>query len=1131
MPEGTYRDLVKRRGFVAFLCTQFLGALNDCTYKMVVSLLAVNTASGFAEGGKIIAVAAFIFNVPYFLFSGYAGYVADVFNKRKVLIVVKLFEIVAMSIAFVAFFSNSINIMLFVLFLMATQSAFFSPSKYGILPEMLPDKDLSRANALLEMTTFVAIVIGATLGGVMCQFWSDQLGRVGLVLILIAVSGALLSFRIGKVPDSGAMKSFHINPWSEIGVGIKHLSQNKPLLLTALGIAYFMFTAYLVQNDMILFGKEILGLNDFWVSMLSASLAIGIAVGSLLAGRLSGDKVELGLVPPGGIGISLFLICLTFSGNAGWVAVLLTFLAMSAGLYIVPLNAFLQQKSPWQEKGRLIASSNFISTCALLLSSALLGLLRSGLDIPANWILLILGMLTLAVTAGLLKLLPDFLIRFVLWMVTHTIYRIRIVGREHIPLSGPALLVCNHVAHVDGLIVGSCIQRFVRFLVFEGYYNHWAFHRLLRMMKAISISNQHPREALRALDNAREELEQGHVVCIFVEGAVTRTGNLHPIRRGYERIVEDLDVPIIPVHLDRLWGSIFSFEGGRFYWKLPRKIPYPVTVSFGEPLKATATAQDIRLALQILGAEAVDYRRSKTDLLQYRFLDTAKRQPFTFCMADSSGKNLNNIQTLAAGLMIARRIRSRFRDEAAIGVLLPASVGGALTNIGIHFSDKMPVNLNFTSGPEAMRNAVRQCDIQTVISSRRFMEKVDFDPLPGTVFLEDLMEGVSRTEKLFTAVVAFLIPKVIVRACWFPSRKKPYDPATILFSSGTTGDPKGIVLSHHNILSNVEGFIQLFDVDRQDTMLGVLPFSHAFGLTGTFWCPLIHGFGAVYHPNPLDAKRIGKLAAQFQTTVLIATPSFYRLYIRKCTREQFESLRYTIVGAEKLDTKTRESCEEQFGLELLEGYGCTEMAPVVSVNIPDVVEEDLHQVGNKPGSVGLPIPGVAVKIVHPETFEHLPDGEQGLILARGPNRMLGYLNDPEKTDEVFYGEWYITGDVGSLDTDGFLFIQDRLSRFSKIGGEMVPHVRIENEISRLLEDGECAVTAIPDQERGERLVAFYTDENIQSETLYKQVADSSLPRLWVPKRTDFHRIEEIPRLPSGKLNLKQLKQLASDLQQ
>jgi acyl-[acyl-carrier-protein]-phospholipid O-acyltransferase/long-chain-fatty-acid--[acyl-carrier-protein] ligase len=413
---GKYTDLLKEFGFSSFLIVQFLGALNDNLYKIVLSMLVIDNA-GSGDSGRQLSLVGAVFILPFFLFSGYAGHLADVFNKRTVMIVTKGLEIPMMIAAYFAFLSGRVDVMLLILFLMAAESALFSPAKYGILTEMLPDRDLSRANGLLEMSTFLAIILGTSGGSALFAVWIGQWGAISLVVIGVSVLGSLFSLWIAKVPTPSFRKPFCLNPWGEIGIGIRHLYQDKTLWITVMGMAYFWFLGALYQMDILLFGKEVMGLDSFWIGILVTALACGIGLGSLAAGRLSGDKVELGMVPLGAAGIGLFSILLALSAAYFIVAAgALLFLGFSGGLFIVPLNAMLQQRSGPQEKGRLIASSNFISMIGVLLASATLFLFRDVLQISADRIILIFGFFTLAMIPIAMKILPDFITLFVRWI-------------------------------------------------------------------------------------------------------------------------------------------------------------------------------------------------------------------------------------------------------------------------------------------------------------------------------------------------------------------------------------------------------------------------------------------------------------------------------------------------------------------------------------------------------------------------------------------------------------------------------------------------------------------------------------------------------------------------------------------
>jgi acyl-[acyl-carrier-protein]-phospholipid O-acyltransferase / long-chain-fatty-acid--[acyl-carrier-protein] ligase len=1129
MSNGKYIDTLKQSGFFAFFCTQFLGAFNDNFLKIVVSFVALDLA---VHGGPgYVEVIAFLFILPSALVSGYAGHLADVYSKRTILVAVKVFEVAIMVLAIAAFFSGHLESMLVLVFLMGLHAAFFSPAKYGILPEMLPDKDLSRGNGLLEMSTFMAIILGTSLGSAIFSLWKHNLPLIGLMMLTLAILGVVTSLGIARVAPSGAAKLLQLNPFGEIVDGLRRLRRDRPLWLTVIGISYFWFIGALVQINMLFFGKELLQLDEFHIGLLGTFLALGIGIGSLAAGKLSGDHIEMGLVPLGSVamGICLGLVALSAPSYPHTAAALVG-LGFSAGLFAVPLNAYLQQKAGREEKGQLIATNNFLNTVGIVLAAAIHWLLKTPLQYTPETIILLTGLVTLAGTLAILYFLPDYFVRLILWLFTHSIYRIKVVGAENLPPQGPALLISNHVSFVDAFMVGGSVPRLLRFMLHREYYDIKGLSWFFRLMHAIPVSASNRRDIVQSLKHARNELDKGHVVCIFAEGAITRNGHLLPFKRGFEKIVEGTSAPIIPVHLDQLWGSIFSFKDGKFFWKWPRQWHYPVTVSFGAALRSDATVAEVRGAVAELESNAFDHRPSAADLLHTRFIESAKRRWSSFCMADTTGVALSYGKALIGSLVLSSWIRKHCGQAHMVGVLLPASVGGALANIAVLLAGKVPVNLNFTAGREAMASAVAQCRIQTILTSRIFLSKAGLETISGMVFLEEIRKEFSSLQTAVAALQALLLP-----AAWlgrrYRSNQKPSDLATVIFSSGSTGTPKGVMLSHHNIVANIEGIRQAIPLKTSDRIMGVLPLFHSFGFTGTLWLPLLAEFGVVYHPNPTDAKTIGETVQKYKATLLISTSTFFAGYLRRCTKEEFASLRYVIAGAEKLREAVVHGYKEKYGITILEGYGCTELAPVVSVNVNDVSDGKEKQIGHKPGTVGQPIPGVAVKVIDRDTERPLPPGEDGLLLVKGPNVMLGYLGQPQLTEQALRAGWYVTGDIAAIDEDGFIRIVDRISRFSKIGGEMVPHMKVEETMNEVLGNPAAAVTALPDEQRGEKLVAFYVQNGMNRDELWEKLNHSDLPKLWIPKRENLHAVEALPLLGSGKVDLRQIKSMAQERSQ
>jgi len=948
----SFRDLARKPGFHAFLWTQLLSAFNDNVYKMIVSLRVVHIAAATGSSSEYLALTGAAFVIPFLLFSGYSGHLADAVSKRRILIGVKAFEVLVMGFGIAAFFSPRIEWMLLVLLLMALRATVFSPAKYGLVPEIVPDEDLSRANALLEMITFAAIVMGTSAGAFLFARWGDEPWKMGVAMLAIAAAGLSTSFKITPVPAAGTKSPFRFNPFAEIAAGTKHVLRDRTLWLTVLAISYFWFLGLLVQMNLLLFGSEVLHVDDFRIGMMVTCLAIGTGAGSMLAGRLSGPKVEPGLVAVGSLFIALFSFALYLAkGSYLASSVALFCLGVSSGLYFVPLNAYLQKRSNGHEKGRVIATANFYGTVGLLLAPGALWVLHDWLRVAPAALFAIFGLVTLAVTAYLVFMEPEFPIRFGLWMTAHTLFKIRIAGRQNLPLRGPALLVANHISHADGFLIAACMQRFIRFMIWKPYFEVKFFAWFFRLAKAIPAGTAGPRDVVESLRRARKELEAGHVVCIFAEGSISRTGNLLPFKRGLEKIVDRLDVPVIPVHLDGLWGTVFSFEGGKFFWKWPRKFRPAVTISFGQPMPASATVQQARQAILELSANAAEQRKTSGDVLPLRFIRRARKNWRKFAISDSSGQELTYGQALAKSLLIANQLRKG--HVSMIGVLLPPSVEGVLANIAVSMSGRIPVNLNFAAGREAMASAIGQCGIDTTLTSRAFLSEANIEAPAGAVFVEDILASASPFAKFRALLAARMMPARTLVG----SAQTPDSTATVIFL------PRGVMLSHYNVISNIEAVTQVFWIGPQDRLTTAHPFFDALGFTMTIWLPLITGCGAVY---------------QCHGSVLT------------------------------------------FGSKVLDGYGCAEMSALISVNVPDFEAGKETQLGTKPGTVGHPLPGVAVKVVDPVTLETLSANEEGLLMVRGPNHMKGYLDQPARPD------WFATRDIASVDEDGFIHIADRL---------------------------------------------------------------------------------------------------------
>ena len=708
-------------------------------------------------------------------------------------------------------------------------------------------------------------------------------------------------------------------------------------------------------------------------------------------------------------------------------------------------------------------------------------------------------------------------------------YRVRTVGIESLPKGG-FLLLPNHITWVDAIVLQLACPRPIRYIVDREFYDKPLLRPFLRIVRCIPIEPRHSRSAIRA---ASEQIAAGEIVCLFPEGQLERAGTLLRLRRGYELIAHHAKAPVVPVWLDRLWGSIFSFQGGKFFTKWPKEIPYRVTVAFGKSLGAeVADIPTVREELLKLGEFCYSQRRNLDRHLAEACVRGLKRRPFTTAVIDGIDQSkLSRAKLLGAATALSRLLQKQCPDHR-VAIVLPAGKGAVVANLAVALAGKIPVDLNFTMGRAANELACQRAELRTVISAAQFMERLKDFPWPERILKLDEIMPKMKTQIFVWWMMSILFPaRLFIRLLQIP-KKGGHAEALLLFTSGSSGEPKGVVLSHRNIVGNVSQFRELLDAKKNDAILAALPFFHSFGSTVTLWYPLIEGVLIVTYPNPLEVAKNAALIEKYKLTMLLATPTFLRGYLRKAEPQQLRSLRLVITGAEKLPLDLAKSFEDRFKQKVFEGYGLTETSPVVSVNLPEPTPTkpgEQVQPSSRLGSVGKMAPGIAAEIHEPETDRKLSLHETGMLWLRGPNIFEGYLKDRERTAEVLRNGWFKTGDIGRFDEDGFLYIEGRLSRFSKIGGEMVPHEAIEQKIIDLLDlsgrdERAIAVVGITDETKGEALLLLSVVD-VDLAMLRKKLHEAGVPNLWIPKR--IQRVESVPILASGKLDLKKCSELAS----
>lgn len=1114
--------------------------MNDNVFKyiMIYALTAWNAdaiEAGSTSSVKILASVGIVFALPFLLIVPIAGNFADCFSKKKMIVVLKTTEFLVMSFGVTALFLQNPTMLYMTMVLMASQSAFFGPCKLGIVAEQVNAEQLSKANGSIQLFTFLAIISGTLLAPELSLFTNQNFGVTACVCLLIAGIGLAASLNIETTP-AHSDRPLNLNGFASVLKTFLKIRKDGFLVLAILALSVFSLAAAFTQFNVLDFGEQHLNFSQEQSTRLFLLTAIGIGVGATTAGWLSGRNIEFGIVPIGAflISLSLFILGTLAEGNVLLAAISMAILGFGAGLFIVPLHSFIQFSSPKDKLGTIQATNSFISWLGILAASGLIWINSSLFGNTAQAGFFYLSIILLALALFSLWVLPDFFVKFIFMLITRSCYRFRSRGLDNIPTQGSALLIGNHVSLIDALLVVTSQQRRIRMLMSRNHYekSDWLTQWIVRLAKVILIQDSdNPKKLIQSLKSARAAMDEGYLVFIFAEGKLSRTGMMRAFKPGFERIIKGTEYPIIPVYIGGAWDSIASYQRGLPKLSLSGDFRRPVSVHFGNTLPTHSTPFEVQQAVSELSVESFDVIKERRKSLGHEFIKSARRHWKKLAIADSSGRKFKFGELLIVSLILRDRLRKLTAKESeSVGILLPTGSGSAIANLATTLDRRISVNLNYTAPPASVQSAQEQCCIKTVLTARKFLEVLPELPLAQTVlYLEDLLNDISRKEKLIAFLKAKLCPIfLLIRG----KRILPDDIATILFSSGSTAEPKGVMLSHHNLLSNMESFRSVVSPKNDDVMLATLPFFHSFGYTVTFWFPLISGITTACHTNPLEGETIGKLAHKYKASILLTTPSFLLAYARKIKPEQLAHLRYVFTGAEKLQPRVAELFKKRFGIKPLEGYGATELSPVCALSLPNVEIDNLTEIGNKEDRLGRVLPGVAMKIIHPETAETLPPGEEGLIYIKGPNIMCGYLNKPELTESAIKNGWYNTGDIGMMDTDGFFAITGRLARFSKLGGEMISHGTIEKELQEALKirPEQLAVVAIEDDRKGEKLCVLHTVTELKEDTISETLKALDMPNLWKPSPKSWFYIDQLPLLGTGKSDYKTMKEIAAGAQ-
>lgn len=1160
------KSLLKIYGFMPFLCVAFLNAFVDLGHKIIIQ----NTIYKIYEGSTQLFLSAII-NVlmllPFILMLSPSGFLADRFPKNLVMKISAFFSVFLTLIVCCSYYFGAFWFAFGLTFIMAVQSALYSPSKYGYIKELVGKDLLAMGNGALNAISIVAILAAMGIFSLAFESLYDptqeplkQVAPLGIVLVLLAILELFFAYRLPKIKKGNRTLHFDTKSYFRgklFTQNLRLIFQHKIIWLCIIGISIFWGISQLYLVVFPVYTKNVLlEDNTFYVQLCLALSGVGVIIGSLISGQFSKNYLELGLIPLGALGILAMSLMMPYFHSLFIYGFIFFFFGLCGAFFIIPLNSLIQFYAKEDELGKILAGNNFVQN-VFMFSFLALAILFANLELPPVYLFYLIIFVALFGAIYVVKKLPFSLVRLLVSFAFLGRYRLLVEGFENIPEKGGALLLGNHISFIDWAIIQMAIPRKIYFVMERSIYSKWYIKIFLDKFGVIPVSSASSKGAFELI---AKHIKEGHLVCLFPEGVLSRHGQLNEFKGGFEIALSTLNADdgfIIPFYIRGLWGSAFSRSDEEFTLRNRTFSKRKIAIAFGKMMPLHSKKEEVKAKVFELSFMAWKSQCEAMHTLARAWIDIAKKNLSQIAIIDPLAGAVSYRKALSLSFIMSQIIKEnskRFNiipqrgsyspKEECIGILLPASLASTLLNLSALLANKVVVNLNFTAGNQALKSAVQNANISQIYSSKKFLEKLksknisfELDAKVHWVFIEDILEMIKSRKSFFISmmIMVSVLPSYLLKAL-FSHSKNNLAIAAILFSSGSEGNPKGVMLNNRNILSNIAQISDVLCVKNDDVMLSSLPPFHAFGLTVTTFLPLLEGIKSVSFPDPTDALGIAKAVAKNKVSIMCGTSTFLGIYARNKKIEgiMFESLRVVVSGAEKLKQEVRVAFEEKFKKTIFEGYGATETTPVASVNLPDKFDEDywiLHR-ANKIGSVGMPLPGTAIRIVNPDTFENLKHEEDGLILIGGHQVMVGYLNDKKKTDEVIKEidgiRWYNTGDKGHLDSDGFLHITDRYSRFAKIGGEMISLGALEEEIAKFINTDIvkfCAVS-IDDEKKGEQIVLLVECDDEHFNGVCEAIKNSALPALLKPNR---YIKTIIPLLGSGKIDLKKAKELPKNL--
>ncbi|MBP1853593.1 acyl-[acyl-carrier-protein]-phospholipid O-acyltransferase/long-chain-fatty-acid--[acyl-carrier-protein] ligase [Rhizobium halophytocola] len=1116
---------MKTRKFAPLFWTQFLSAFNDNFLKQTLIFLILATMA--AEGAALITLAGGIFIVPFLALSALGGELADKHDKAHMAERLKLTEIGIAAISVIGIAFSSIFVMMVALFGFGVISALFGPIKYGILPDLLETKDLPKANAWIEGGTFIAILTG-TIVAALAFAEGDSVWIFGPMMMVLSVLCWLFA-RI--IPRTGAQAPSLVvdkNVLRSSMTLVKELREDTRVWRSALMNCWFWFVGAFVMSMLPIMVSEILGGSELVVPAYLAIFAISIAIGSAIAGWMSAGRVVLLPAPIGTAIVALFGLDLAwnlwglqsvthartisefFAGqNTIRVAIDLAGMAVGGAFLAVPTFSAMQTWADEKRRARVIGGANVLSALFITIGLALVAILQAvGVSVPM--IILGLSIINIAVAWLMLKTLPTNPFRDFISILFRAFMRLEVEGLENIRKAGRApIIALNHVSFLDGALALAITEEEPVFAVDYKIAQAWWVRPFLKMARFLPLDPTKPMGTRSLIKVAQD----GNAIGIFPEGRLTVTGTLMKVYDGAAMVADKTGSMIVPVRIDGLEKSYFSrLSGGqvrrRLFPKVKVTILEPVRLEVPEELKGRKRRIAAGAALyKIMSMLLFETTNTNLTVLE-RIIETAREKGRgKLAVEDPISGPLSYGKLLTGAAVLGAKFKAMFPKDKTLGVMLPNANGTAATVLGVMSAGKVPAMLNFTAGAANILSACKAAQVKHVLCSHAFVTQGKLGPIVAEmekevtfVWLDDLRETITAFDKVLGLFRGY---KPLVR-------QTAEDTAVILFTSGSEGLPKGVVLTHRNILSNAAQAASRIDFHSGDKVFNILPVFHSFGLTAGTVLPLVSGVPVYFYPSPLHYRIVPELIYTSNATIIFGTDTFLNGYARTAHPYDFRSIRYIFSGAEPVKSSTRETYTEKFGLRILEGYGVTETAPVISLNTP---------MFNRSGTVGKIMPGMEWKL---EAVSGIDEG--GRLFIKGANVMAGYLRaeNPGVIEPLVDG-WHDTGDIVTIDEDGFVTIRGRAKRFAKIGGEMVSLATVEAVAAQLWPGNLSVVSSVPDAKKGERLILLTDAQNANRTDFANFAKAKGAMDMMVPAAVS---VGEVPVLGSGKVDFIAARKLA-----